>query len=116
MRAALADHKDALLAAKDTMRGHIKRIFEEKPANMDEEFGAAEACGDVVRLPTRKCGRDVLSRAVDFLGAKLSDEDGAAFRDPAVQRELCALLGANAQYASAVSKLVLYEASATEQF
>lgn len=121
----VSDGDDGHIAAKETMRRNVKRIFEEKPANMDEEFGEA-AQDDGCKLPTgeivpagqaravleKRIGADVLQRAVDFLGRKLSDDDGNALRDPAVQRELTAILGANAAYASAVSKLVLVEASA----
>eukprot|EP01062_Namystynia_karyoxenos_P058876 TRINITY_DN50328_c0_g1_i1.p1 TRINITY_DN50328_c0_g1~~TRINITY_DN50328_c0_g1_i1.p1 ORF type:complete len:541 (+),score=193.87 TRINITY_DN50328_c0_g1_i1:88-1623(+) len=126
-----SDQDDDHIKAKETMRGHIKRIFDDpKPKNMDEEFGEVGQ-GEDMRLPSgetvplsqaraaleKKVGRDAIGRAADFLSAKLSDDDdGAALRDPAVQRKLCELLGAHQQYASAVSKLVLYEASATEAF
>eukprot|EP01059_Diplonema_ambulator_P001679 TRINITY_DN1141_c7_g1_i1.p1 TRINITY_DN1141_c7_g1~~TRINITY_DN1141_c7_g1_i1.p1 ORF type:complete len:541 (+),score=160.59 TRINITY_DN1141_c7_g1_i1:53-1624(+) len=129
-----SDGDDAHIQAKETMRGNIKHIMDNKGKMKDDSFEEKGNAADVIRIPTKdgkyetidkkevrrhlekRLGADLLQQAVTFLNQRLSSEDHVAVNDAEVQAKLAKILGDRKDYANIVSKLVLYEASATQAF
>ncbi|KAJ9440304.1 putative serine/threonine-protein kinase A [Diplonema papillatum] len=121
-----SDGDNGHISNKETMRGNIKYIMDNRGKMKDEEFGARDPGAEVkLRMPTgdmvdkrdarrwleKKLGPDLVRQATSFLNNKLSTDAQAAVGDAQVQYELCKILGDRKAYANIISKLVLYEAS-----